>query len=313
MLAAQILWRQPLLYADPPLADRPPHVRAGSALVAVDRQLLVFQDDCLWLACIDLPSLRVTAVPLPADDGVRVFDHAHKADKPDLEAAFAVLQPDGWLVVALGSGSTRRRRRWLVIHDFHGARRMQWLDAAALYAQLDARTDFSGAELNVEGATVRGDRLVLLQRGNGAARVDLQPLDTTGELRMAEVLAWIAAPQTPPPELLNVRPRHPGLLDGVRLTLTDAVALDAQTLLATAAAEASPDAVADGVVVGAALGVLTASEERWAVLTEGGARFVGKPEGLALDRDVPGHGWLVLDADDPDKPADLCRFAWQMT
>jgi hypothetical protein len=308
---AQILARHALVYADAPQLDRPPHVRAGSTLLHIDQQLLIFQDDCLWLAVVDLPSLRVTALPLPAENDVRVFDHAHKAQKPDLEAAFALHRDGKWLVIALGSGSTRLRRRWLVIDDWLGGRTMRWVDATALYVMLAARTDFCGSELNIEGAAVSGDKLVLLQRGNGAPQFGLQPIDTTGELPMDAVLAWLLDPQQPLPDLQNVRQRHPGTIDGVRLTLTDAVGLDDRTLLAVAAAEASPDTFADGRVFGAALGLLSQERELWAILTEDGARFIGKPEGIALDRDVPGQGWLVLDADDPERPSELCRFCWQ--
>ncbi len=308
--SAEITARHPLLYSDPPRADRPPHVRAGSALVRIDDELLVFQDDCLWLAVVALPALTVTSLALPTDGGIRVFDHAHKAQKPDLEGAFAIAHGASWRVVALGSGSTPTRRRWLVIDDWHGARTMRWIDASPFYDVLVSRTDFSGAELNLEGAVVRGDRLVLLQRGNGSPHAGLEPIDATAEMKVADVLAWIDDPTLPPPPLLNVRARHPGMLDGVQLSLTDAAALDAETLLALAAAEASPDTFADGQVVGAALGILSAENEAWAVLTENGARFVGKPEGIALDAAVPRTGWVVLDADDPNRPAELCRFVW---
>ena len=308
--SAQILSRHALVYADAKTLDRPQHVRAGSALLRIGQQLLIFQDDCLWLAVIDLPSLRVTALPLPSDDGVRVFDHADKALKADLEAAFLVQRDGKYCVVAMGSGSTRRRRRWLVIDDWLGARTLRWFDASPLYAMLQARTDFCGSELNLEGAVVRGDKLVLLQRGNGAPQFGLQPIDTTGELQLDVVLAWLVDPQASLPDLLNVRTRHPGTIDGVRLTLTDATALDDETLFAVAAAEASADTFSDGKVVGAALGLLTQRSETWAILMEAGARFIGKPEGIALDRDAPGRGWLVLDGDDPAKPAELCRFEW---
>ena len=86
------------------------------------------------------------------------------------------------------------------------------------------------------GAVVRGDRLVLLQRGNGAPQYGLQPIDTTGELPLAEVLAWLDDPQLAPPTLHNVRPRHPGTIDGVRLTLTDDTILH-QTIAASADAD----------------------------------------------------------------------------
>jgi hypothetical protein len=81
-LGARVVKRTPLLYdrgADPAL-DRPAHVRAGSALVRLDTHTLaVVQDDASFLAVLDgvghaTATLHVRDMPLPAPDGVRLFD-----------------------------------------------------------------------------------------------------------------------------------------------------------------------------------------------------------------------------------------------
>ncbi len=83
--------------------------------------------------------------------------------KMDLEAC--ALLPDGRLI-ALGSGSTAARERIVVVTPDDGVR---VVEGAATYAQLRARGDSSGSELNLEGAVVVDGVLRLFQRGNGAA------------------------------------------------------------------------------------------------------------------------------------------------
>lgn len=311
-MRAEIRHRQPLLYTDAPQPGRPPHVRAGSALVWLGRKLGVIQDDCLWLARVTLADAAdrvsaVDAVPLPEVAGRRVFDLAQKREKPDLEAAFVL---DGQLV-ALGSGSAPGRDRWLRVDLTADADVAQaaWHPVGDLYAALAARPDFAGSALNLEGAAVAGDVLWLLNRGNGAPSVALGPVNALGALRLADVRAWLAG-QGPVPTLVDVVALDPGAVDGVRLTTTDVAALPDGRLLVLAAAEASPDAVADGEVVAAALGVCSAGVATWTLLTQDGARFLGKPEGIVADPMDPQRLWVVLDADDPDRPADLCAVVW---
>ena len=311
-MRAEIRHRQPLLYTDAPQPGRPPHVRAGSALVWLGPRLGVVADDCLWLARVTVsgqPGVvrAVDAVPLPAVAGRRVFDLAHKRQKPDLEAALVL---DGQLI-ALGSGSAPGRNRWLRVDlapdgDVGPA---TWHPVDDLYAALAARSDFAGSALNLEGAAVAGDVLWLLNRGNGAPVAGQLPVNALGALRLADVRPWLAG-QGPVPMLAQVVPLDPGTIDGVPLTTTDVHALPDGRLLILAAAEASPDAVADGEVVGAALGLWSADAATWTVLREDGARFLGKPEGLVVDPDDPQRGWVVLDADDPDRPTALCQLVW---
>jgi hypothetical protein len=97
-----------------------------------------------------------------------------------------------------------------------------------------------------------------------------------------------------------------GAIDGVPLTFTDAT-LWRDGLLYTAAAEASPDAVRDGVVAGSAIGVIDdAGRTRWTPLRDvDGGPFGAKVEGVAPGDDVDAL-WVVIDVDDPTVPSELC-------
>lgn len=309
-LAARIVERRPLLYAEGASAreDRPVHVRAASGLVWVGGELALVQDDAAFLALCDPAGLRVRAVPLPrGPGGHRQFDDArgNKADKLDLEAVFAA----GELLVGLGSGATPARRRAL-LHDRAGSR---IADAGELYRALEATGELAGSELNLEGAAALADgRLRLFQRGNGDPARARGPVDASVDLALGEVLAYLAeggpAPRIDPAAITQYRL---GAQDGVRLTFTDA-AIDPAggRLHYLACAERSPDAVRDGEVIGSAIGVFDQLDGegplRFAPLTDGTGRPPAvKAEGLAFG--AGGAVYVVLDADDPARPSDLCR------
>ena len=291
--------------------DRPAHVRAGSSLAWVGRRLVVVQDDALFVALVDPASAEVGVMALPAGPGaVRCFDQGrgNKAAKPDFEAC-AVL---GDRLLLLGSGSTPARERVAVIEGIDGgaAPVTRLIEAHGLYASLRAEARFAGSELNIEGALVAGGQLRLFQRGNGAARGELLPVDASCELDLNLLLRYLErGDPAPAPAAQRVIQYDLGAVDGVRLTFTDAAALGADVLY-LAAAEDSPDAVLDGPVAGVALGLISAStgQARWTRLRHAdGQPFAGKAEGLALDPRIPGSAHIVLDQDDPDLPAELCR------
>jgi len=100
------------------------------------------------------------------------------------------------------------------------------------------------------------------------------------------------------------------MMDGVPLTFTDAAVYGGR-MLYTAAAEDSPDAVRDGPVAGAALGVIApGGSARYAEIVDAdGARFAGKVEGLLM-RDAR-TGWIVIDRDEPATPSQLWEVELQ--
>ncbi len=293
---ARVVAARPLLYTDGADAalDRPAHVRAGSGLVADgDGGLWVVQDDARHLAHVAADG-RVTAVALPAgDDGRRLHHGPTKPLKADHEA---ILWLDGHLLL-VGSGSTAARERWLRVTP---PDRVEVVPAHALYAHLRDVAAFSGAELNLEGAVVFGDHLVLAQRGNGAATPDRPVVDALGWLPLDALRAALAG--GPWPTLARVSPWSLGGAPD-RLTFTD-LAVCAGHLWALAAAEASPDTYQDGPVSAVALVDLTAGH----TLTIDGLdpAVHGKPEGLAMPQ--TDRAFVVTDPDDPDRPAWLLEI-----
>ena len=262
-------------------------VSAASGLVAQGDLLYVVADDETHLAVYGLDGSPRADVPLFA--GALPDAHAErKRHKPDLEALTAL--PDGRLL-AFGSGSTDRRARGALIDPARGLA-VRSVDLAPLYRVLGAALP----ELNVEGATVLGDRLVLLQRGNGAARANARI-----DLDLARVLAAFDGDGSLAEALIAIVPVPLPDLAGVPLGFTDA-AVWADRLLFTAAAEDTDDTYADGACTGSVLGELRGGAVDWARQVQPACKL----EGLACTAD--GALYLVADPDDRSIRATLFQI-----
>jgi hypothetical protein len=327
-LTARVVARRTLLYArgaDAAL-DRPLHVRAGSALVRLDGGMLaVVQDDASFVALVD-PKLggEVFDVPLPAEDGVRQFDDArgNKHAKLDLEACIAM---DG-LLVAFGSGSSPLRERVVVLaaswakesaaSATPAATRTTIVTATELYASMRAEPAFSGSELNIEGAVVRGADVLFFQRGNGAPDPvrGLSAVNATARVDRAGLVAYLRArgdaPCPPLRDVVRWELPAPPEVSG-RLSFTDAARSPRGGLAFLACAEDSPDATKDGPVSAVTIGRLddrARTAELALVLDERGAPLLDKAEGLAFDPSEPSRAWVVVDKDDPDAASELLEL-----
>ena len=274
---------------------------AASGLVALGEHLVVVADDDHALAVFpahgDAPG-RLVAVfddPLPTD---RARRKARKADLEILLHVPAPLAPPHGALLALGSGSTSRRDRGACLPlDARGVLRgdVRPLDLAPLYARLRTRLP----ALNLEGAAIVGDALVLLHRASGADRRNacvrlprstLQRGIDTGafDARDADIAITVV---------------DLGELEGAPWGFTDAAALDDGRIVFSAAAEAADDAYADGPLRGAALGWLTPDGRLGAMHR---LALPHKVEGIAVQRIADGVALrMVTDADDPGVPALL--------
>lgn len=299
-LRATVIERTPLRYAEgaDAAADRPAHVRAGSAIVRMQDQWVVIQDDALFLARLTADG-QVRSEPLPAIDGLRQFDElrGNKHQKLDLEAACLWPTPGGPLLLAFGSGSSPKREQLLAA--IPGDPRL--IATPTLYAAL--RASLPEAELNIEGAwRSPAGHLRLLQRGNGLGGVNAV-IEVDGGFLDALLAGRVS------PVLVRCCERWSlGALDGVPLTWTDAIPRGGHWLFC-AAAEDSPDAVADGPVIGSALGWCDDVTARWTPLMDvNNHPLTDKVEGLALG-DHPDELLLVTDPDDATRPAELLRLS----
>lgn len=276
--------RDPALRAQLASVTPLPGVRAGSGLLAVGPRLLALQDDAQAVVWIDPQTLQLQPRVL-AGHG----EALPKKEKPDYEALLRA--PDGaiWL---FGSGS-RPNRCHIVRLRPDGATEMR--DATALY---DLLAEVLGMRPNIEGALHLGDRLRLLHRG-AAEQADAW-LDLP-----AEVLAGAA------PAVRELRWLQLGAIGDVALHLTDAALLADGRMLYLAAAEHTADAIADGPVSGAAVGIIGGDGARWAPLLDpSGNPSLRKAEGIAVDA-TERSGWLITDPDDALRPAELCHYTLQ--
>ncbi len=258
-----------------------PGVRAGSALIFTGGRLLVVQDDALAVAWVDPRTGAIEHLILEGDGGPLV-----KAKKPDFESAF--LGRDGSITL-LGSGSTAARYR-AARFDIPGGAAPRFHDCTPLFHAIGARL---GAAPNLEGAVLVGERLHLFHRGSGddlSAIVEVEASAIGAEA--VTVLAFTRCDL--------------GTAAGVPLTFTDATGCgDAMIYLAVA--EDTPNAVDDGPIAGAAVGVLAGGQARFALLEEAdGTLTTRKVEGIVIDRETRST-YLVTDPDDPERPAELCR------
>ena len=314
-ITAVVVEQRALSYAEGADAatDRPAHVRAGSGLAVVPGGIALIQDDANFIAFLPSDGGSPRALTLPAGaGGLRQFDdvRGNKKHKLDLEACVAVDTPTGVLLLALGSGSKRRREQIALVRGWEagGDIDVRLVHVPLLYEGLRRERAFAGSELNVEGAIWVSGRLRLFGRGNGEVRGDLRPVNATCDLDWPALLAHLESPDaSPPPTPTNITRYELGALGGVPLTFTDA-ALRGRSVLYAAAAEASPDATRDGQVSGSALGVIDeAKRARWTPLVDRlGAPYVGKVEGLAAVSGAEDRVYAVLDSDDPATASVLC-------
>lgn len=254
---------------------------AASGLVHRNGFLYCVADDGLELLRIGLNGANPTRLAL--SDAQR-RSHLPKKEKPDFEA----LLLSGEEIVAFGSGSTPVRCAAIALNPETNARRT--IDLRPLYDELGTRIH----ELNIEGAVVRGDEVLLGQRGNGAkkenALVRLDRARFEQELARGVITAEC---------LRELTPLALGELDGVSLSLTDLALGPADQLLFTAAAEDTDNPYEDGVVAGSVIGVIGQSQ-RVSVPAV-------KLEGVCW---VGAELRLVADPDDPDARAPLYRLSW---
>lgn len=289
-----------LLLAQAPQPGRHPHLSAASGLVQVGPWLYVVADD----------EMQLGQFPLAGNDhgqlhrcfpGVLPLDYeARKAEKPDVEVL--TLLPNFThthhsTLLALGSGSKKHRNRSALIP----------LDASGNIAgpttilEQEFFYDFLKQEigkLNIEGAAIVEDKLLLFQRGNKKNK-----LNASIQLSLADFYRVLAQPHKKYQPRIHITPYDLGQIDQVPLCFTDATSLANGNIVFTASAENTSDAYMDGACMGSAIGLLDASGEL--VLLEPIDKKI-KLEGVAASqRDKNLELLLVTDADDAEHPAQL--------
>ena len=272
---------------------------AASGLVRVHDRFYVIADDELHLGVFSVGSTAPLGLVRLLDSDLPASAKKRKSLKPDLESLLVLPPSDGTpdgALLALGSGS--RPNRFLGVvqgldagGNVSGAPRP--IDLTPLYADLVGRF----AKLNIEGAFVIGDSLMLLQRGvdvsaSAAIRFDL-----------VEILAWITGRRLAALIPRNVRSVYLGDASGVAFAFTDGAALPDGSWVFSAVAENRDDSYHDGPCVAAAIGICGDDDvlRSFELLSP-----LRKIEGIEVS--VTGTTALlslVTDADDPSRAAEF--------
>ena len=274
---------------------------AASGLVLDRERLYVVADDEHHLAVFDALA--------PGNPGrlIRLFEgdlpkgqKKRKALKPDVETLARLPEIPGCrsgALLGLGSGSRPNRKSGVLMPlgaDGAVEASVRHVDLTPLYAPL--RDDFK--ELNIEGALVVGDELLLLQRGNkgGSSNACIH-------FAWDEVLPWLLGRSTAPVQASAVRHYDLGSVEGVPLCFTDGAPLPNGAWVFSAVAENVDDSYNDGACAGASIGIVDAKGTLRAMRAL--ARTL-KVEGVAarLDGDAL-MLVMVTDADDPAIPSQL--------
>ncbi len=286
------------LLVEAPLSSGNAFLSAASGLVRFGNLLCVIADDEHCLAQFNLDTMetgqlvRLIEDDLPKDAGQR------KKVKPDFEIllslpSLALPNANGPRLFALGSGSTAQRMRGAIIDlaDSNGTdaqATVQLIDLQPLFAALSSLVP----EINLEGAVLRGENLLLFNRGNmqfPAAHILEVPLAAV--INGAPVAASLRATVMLP------------IMSGVPLTVTDACLLENGHYLLSAVAEATTDSYADGALMGAAIVEL---DSQFNLRSIEHLEPPLKVEGIAAHTNKNGVQLLcVTDADDPDRPSGL--------
>ena len=137
-----------------------PDFPSASAVEYFEDRLYLVGDDATCIMVLDRDYGLIKSIPVIAAPGKRI----PKKEKPDFEASALIQLHGKHYLMASGSLATEKRQKILLVALEEEATTVQHLDyPGSFIAQLLA----SGInELNIEGATVVGSRLLLSNRGN---------------------------------------------------------------------------------------------------------------------------------------------------
>lgn len=271
---------------------------AASGLVRLGRRHYVVADDEQHLGVFDAASPGPVQLVRLFDGDLPESAKKRKAKKADLESLL-LLPPlpgcPGGALLALGSGSRPNRMRGALLGlDAVGALlgQVRVLDLEPLYEPLAKRF----VELNVEGAVVSADDLMLLQRGGKGGP------NATVRFAWSELEPWLLGDASAAPKPRAVREYELGQVDGVAFGFTDATALPGGGWLFSAVAEDTDNSYDDGACRGAAIGIVGADGGLREMRNLSPRRKIEGIEARMLQGKVVVG--MVTDADDPEQPAE---------
>ncbi len=279
---------------------RPKFVSAASGIAKVGNFFYVAPDDEKHIARFDVKGKTPGALLRAVDGGLPQALVPRKKKKPDFESVCVLPAFSGFpngAVMATGSGSGPNRQRaalWALNADGSTKGQPRLVDFSPLYKALAAKVE----DLNIEGVTVVGNHLRLLQRGNESGSKNMLI-----DLDLKKVLGALAAGHSPTESMVTAKKTvELGTLSGVRLCLSDASALPDGRMAFSAVAEDTASSFEDGPCLGSAVGIIGTDGRVERIKTLSGYKVEG------VHAELQGklvRLTMVCDADDPKKASPL--------
>ncbi len=279
--------------------DGTPFLSAGSGLARIKKWMYIAADDELSVGVFPVDSMDAGKLYTLFDGILSTNYKLRKREKPDIEAILLMPDDTGLLLIPSGSRNNRVRGSLVVAGPNGEIGKVHAVDFSQLFNALSSHIN----GLNIEGATIFRDVVLLFQRGN----------NTNGEnaiitLDYKKFAASLFAERKVDASCLvcvtRCSLRH---IENVPLSFTDACTLDDKHIVFVATAEDTDNPYDDGVALGSVVGIL---DYNFQVIHQHTLDFPDKVEGVWIAQKSMLPNWdgevlLVSDADDRRIPAKL--------
>lgn len=289
-----------LLLAPPTQPNRRSHLSAASGLVQAGDWLYVVADDELHLGKFSTEENTVGELYRCFPGELPINVEERKAEKPDIEVLTLIPMLHNrsqQALLAMGSGSKKNRCRSAMIpldHKGNISGPAEIIDLSRFYEFLNKEI----GNLNIEGAIIVQDHILLFQRGNKKNK-----LNASIHIELDDFYRLLSQPHQYYEPPIKITAYDLGEIDQVPFCFTDATSLSTGEIIFTASAENTSDAYLDGVCMGSVIGIIN---------PEGNLSFLEpvnkkiKLEGISAKTSGKAiELLLVSDADDATHPAQL--------
>jgi hypothetical protein len=273
-------------------------IPSGSGMDINKDSLFIIGDDAGSIYQLSLKNHLYKKMPLPAATPERY--RFEKEGKPDYESAAIIGYRGGHYLFAFGSGSKSPERDSLLIVDLDAGRVDTVISIKPFYDHLVRLGNMKVTDLNMEGAAVVRDKLMLLNRGNNMI------FSFDAEKFIESVLT-----HSPPPAIHSFRAKLPSI-DKFEARLSGAAA-SGDDLLFCASVEKTEDWTKDGPIAGSYVGLIDERKEHIKLTAKltypDGKIAVEKIESIAfLRKETNGDFTFLAIADNDDGKTKLLEI-----
>jgi hypothetical protein len=224
-----------------------PQLPSGSAIQIKGDSVYIISDDAPYFYRCGLEGMPVESIRLlHLPDAERRIP---KPVKPDYEAAILATVEGRECLIAFGSGSLRPQRDSGLIVSLTDPDWQRVVPLNALYAAMRAQAGLAEADFNIEASALRGDQLLLFNRGSNHVFFMDWPA-VLEHLLSGRSLPRIRSSALPLPKV-----------KGYPIGISDACFLDARHVLFCASVEATTSWVRDGAVLGSYVGIIALGDD----------------------------------------------------